>query len=104
MAGGYQVDPAELANGSKLIQGVSDQAEAISNALAGTFASMTGAVDDDTLAGALADADGSAVARMLDVLALLGHIGETLSDNARSYQQTEDQNADSVKTAGKAVR
>jgi uncharacterized protein YukE len=96
MAGGYQVNPTELDNGTKLIQGVSDQAESISNALTGTFASLVSAAGNADLANALAAVDGTCSARVLDVLALLGHIGETLGDNARSYQQAEDQNTQSL--------
>ena len=92
MAGAYQVNPAELTNGAKLIQGVSDQAESISNALAGTFASLVNAVGNESLANALSAADGTCAARILDVLTLLGHIGETLGDNARNYQQAESHN------------
>jgi uncharacterized protein YukE len=96
MAGGYQVNPTELDNGTKLVQGVSDQAESISKALAGTFASLVDAAGNEDLVNALATVDGSCSARFLDVLALLGHIGETLGDNARSYQQAEDQNTQSL--------
>jgi hypothetical protein len=98
MAGGYQVSAAELANGTKLVQGVSDQAESIASALAGTFASLVDAAGNEDLAGALAAVDGTCAARILDVLALLGHIGETLGDNARSYQQAEDKNTQSLNT------
>jgi len=100
MAGGYQVNATELANGAKLVQGVSDQAESISNALTGTFASLVNAAGNENLANALANVDGTCSARILDVLALLGHISETLGDNARSYQQTEDRNTQSLNKAG----
>lgn len=103
MSGGYQVNANELSNGSKLVQGVSDQAESISNALAGTFASLVDAAGNENLANALAAVDGTCSARILDVLALLGHIGETLGDNARSYQQTEDQNAQSLNKVTKGA-
>jgi len=79
---------------------VSDQAESISNALTGTFASLVNAAGNENLANALANVDGTCSARILDVLALLGHISETLGDNARSYQQTEDRNTQSLNKAG----
>ena len=104
MAGGYQVNTTELANGTKLMQGVSDQAESISNALAGTFASLVGAAGNENLQNALAAADASCSARIMDLLALLGHIGESLGDSARSYQQTEEQNTQSLNTAGGRAR
>ena len=104
MAGGYQVNATELANGSKLIQGVSDQAESISNALAGTLASLVDAAGNDDLANALAAVDASCSVRVLDLLAVLGHIGESLGDSARSYQQTEDQNTQALNKAGARAR
>lgn len=100
MTSGYQVNANELSNGSKLVQGVSDQAESISSALTGTFASLVDAAGNESLAGALAAVDATCTARVLDVLALLGHIGETLGDNARGYQQAEDQNTQSLNKVG----
>jgi uncharacterized protein YukE len=97
--GDFQVNPNELANGAKLIQGVSDQAQSLSNALTSTFASLVQAAGDNDLATALSTADGTCVARMLDVVAVLGHIGETLGDNARSYQSTESRNTATIKAA-----
>lgn len=99
MPGDFQVDPTELNNGAKLIQGVSDQAQSLSSALASTFAAMVEAAGDNALSSALANADGTCVARMLDVVALLGHIGETLGDTARNYQTTESRNTDTINSA-----
>jgi hypothetical protein len=102
MAGGYQVNTTELQNGTKLIQGVSDQAESISKALAGTLGSLIDAAGNENLANALAAVDASCSTRVLDLLAVLGHIGESLGDSARGYQQTEDQNTQSLNKAGGA--
>jgi uncharacterized protein YukE len=97
--GDFQVNPNELANGAKLIQGVSDQAQSLSNALTSTFASLVQAAGGNDLADALSAADGTCAARMLDVVALLGHIGETLGDNARSYQTTESHNTATINSS-----
>lgn len=104
MSSGYQVNATELANGAKLIQGVGDQAESLSNALAGTLASLVNAAGNENLANALAAVDASCSMRVLDLLAVIGHIGESLGDSARSYQQTEDQNTQSLNKAGGGAR
>lgn len=99
MPSDFQVNPTELANGAKLIQGVSDQAQSLSNALTSTFASLVQAAGENDLATALSEADGTCAARMLDVVALLGHIGETLGDNARGYQATESRNTATINSS-----
>ena len=104
MADADQVNPTELANGTKLLQGVSDQAESLSNALAGTFTALVNAAGNEDLANALSAADGTCTARVLDVLTLLGHIGESLGDNARGYQQAESHNTEQLTSAGRGAR
>jgi hypothetical protein len=96
MTGSYQVEPTELANGSKSIQSLSDQAESISTALTGTFADLMGAVGNESVANALGNANGVCTARMREVLALLGYVSETLGDNARTYQTVEEQNSAAI--------
>lgn len=99
MTGGYQVDASELANGSKQVQTLISDAKSLASALASNFASLTSVVEDAQLSSALNGADGTCAARMLDVGTVLGHIGDSLADNAKQYQSTEEQNTAKIKSA-----
>ena len=99
MAGGYQVDAAELANGSRQIQALVEEAQSVASGLASTFAALMNSAENAQLSSALESADSTCTARMLDVGTVLTHIGDSLADNARSYQNTEEQNTAKIRSA-----
>jgi hypothetical protein len=104
MGGVFQVNPAELSVGANAVTGLADQVEAVTQALETTISRLAAAAGDAGLAAALNDLAAVAALRMLDVTALLGHIGESLDGNARAYQAAEEENMRQISAAGRWVR
>lgn len=94
MTEGYQVDPTALEGGERITQNLAARADTLARELTMVFGELTSAAGETQLSCALAEAGSAASQRMAQILTLFAHIGASLRQTARSYQQTDGSTAE----------